>query len=215
MITRKLFALFTCMLTTLCIFSQTGFKLATGNQKDEIKKEIVKSSKNTRTLYCDFVQTKKMSLLSEDFVSRGAMYYKYDNKLVWRYDSPYKYEFVINGDIAIMKNDGVSTQFNSKSNKMANAISKIMISLVNGSGIGDNINFEETYFVNSNECKIKLIPKGKELKKLFSTINIIFSNVDYTANNIEMIEDTGDSTTIKLINKQLNKELGDNIFKTK
>jgi outer membrane lipoprotein-sorting protein len=57
-----------------------------------------------------------------------------------------------------------------------------------------------------------LIPKQKEIKQLFNKIQICFNKSDYTVNSVEIEELNEDKTLIEMKNKQINKELGDEIF---
>jgi outer membrane lipoprotein-sorting protein len=59
---------------------------------------------------------------------------------------------------------------------------------------------------------VVLIPKQKEIKQLFHKIYIRFNKLDYTVNIVEIEELNGDKTFIEMKNKQINKELNDEIF---
>ena len=53
------------------------------------------------------------------------------------------------------------------------------------------------------------------MKEYFKNINVIISKKDYSVNNIEMLELSGDNTVIRFVNKELNANIQDALFTIK
>jgi len=193
-------------------FAQSGYKPATDVQQKDMMRKITESSEQMKTLCCDFVQKKTISILSDEMHSEGRMYFKQKDKLRWEYTQPYQYEFVLNGDKIMLNSGSAKNIIDVNSSKMFREISKIIVSGINGSGIFDQSKFTAKFMVGTKNDMVILVPKQKEIKQLFSEIRICFNKQDYTVISVEIEELNGDKTFIEMKNKQINKELDDEKF---
>ena len=207
------------LLLFFCLFgaaflanAQTDYKPATEPQQKEMMQKITEASEQLKTLRCDFVQKKNISILSDEMVSEGKMSFKQTNKLKWEYTKPYLYEFVMNGDKVMINSGNTKNVIDVNSSKVFREISKIIVSGINGSGIFDASKFTAQFKVGDKDNMVILTPKQKELKQMFSAIRLRFNKSDYTVNSVEIEEINGDVTHIEMKNKQINKELNDEIF---
>jgi len=192
--------------------SQSGYTPANETQQKEITQKITESSAQLKTLQCDFVQKKTISILSDEMISEGKMFFKQKDKLRWEYSKPYQYEFVINGDKVMVNSGTAKNILNANSSKMFRRISKIIISGIIGSEIFDSSTFTTKLLIGTKDYLVALTPKQKELKQMFNEIRIRFNKTDDTVNSVEIEELSGDKTFIEMKNKQINKELSDEIF---
>ena len=204
--------LFCLVITSASISAQSDYKPATETQKKEMMQKITEASEQLKTLRCDFVQKKTISILSDEMVSEGKMSFKQTNKLKWEYTKPYLYEFVMNGDKVMMNSGNTKNVIDVNSSKVFREISKIIVSGINGSGIFDTSKFTAQFKVGAKDNMVILMPKQKELKQMFSAIRLRFNKLDYTVNSVEIEEINGDVTHIEMKNKQINKELSDEVF---
>jgi len=194
------------------VAAQSDYKPATEPQQKEMIQRITESSEQLKTLRCDFVQKKTISILSDEMVSEGKMFFKQNDKLRWEYTKPYQYEFVMNGDKVMINSGTTKNVIDVNSSKVFREISKIIVSGINGSGIFDRSKFTAQFRVGAKDNMVILTPKQKELKQMFSEIRLRFNTADYTVNSVEIEELNGDITRIEMKNKQINKELSDEIF---
>jgi outer membrane lipoprotein-sorting protein len=194
------------------MFAQSGYKPATENQQKEMTQKITESSQQLKTLRCDFVQKKNISILSDEMISEGRMSFKQKDKLRWEYTKPYQYEFVLNGDKVMIHSGTTKNVIEVSSSKVFREISKIIVSGINGSGIFDHSKFTTKFLVGVKDNMVILTPKQKEIKQMFNEIRLCFNTSDYTVNSVEIEELNGDKTLILMKNKQINKELDDEIF---
>jgi len=200
------------VVTMATVFAQTGYKPATDEQQKVLMRKITEASEQMKTLQCDFVQKKIFSILEEELVSEGRLYFKQKNKIRWAYNKPYLFEFVMNGDKVMINSEGTKNIMDVSSSKMFREMSKLIIAGVNASGIFDPAKFSFKFMTGAKDNMVILSPKQKEIKQMFKTITIYFNASDYTINTIEIEEPNGDRTVITMKNKQINKELSDEIF---
>lgn len=185
---------------------------ATKDEQQYMLEKIEASSAKMNTLVCDFEQTKELSLLDEKMISKGKMFYRQDRYLRWEYLSPYIYTFILNDKKILMQTEKSRNVVDVKSSKLFQEVVKIMMSSVNGKGLTDTKNFHATYYRGEKEWKIILIPLQKEMKKIFSLIELILNVEDYTVDQVKMEEPNDDTTLIRLWNKQFNLKIDDEKF---
>ena len=173
---------------------------------------IAKASASFTSLQCSFDQKKTISVLSESVNSKGKLLYKKENKLCWEYSSPYYYLFALNGDRVYIKNEKITNQFDTKSNTLFKEISLLLVNSINGVGLIDHKKFDVVFFENKTTIRMQLAPKNKTLKSIMSSIILYFEKSTYLVHNIEMVEPSGDSTTIVFNNVILNQPINDEKF---
>ena len=213
---KKIFTLLFC-LSIFIANAQTpaGFKPATEAEQKEIMQRVSEVSTFLKTLRCDFVQKKTISILADEMVSEGKMFFKQKDKLRWEYTKPFQYEFVMNGSQLMTISGNTKNIIDANASNAFREICKIIISGINGSGILDPARFSAKFFTGTKENLVSIVPKQKELKQMFKQIHIYFNKTDYSVNAVEIDELNGDKTFIEMKNKQINKELSDEIFSIK
>jgi len=210
---KKIFVfLFYLWATIQIIFAQSGYRQATEVEQKDFIRKISETSEQMKTLQCDFVQKKTFSILAEELVSEGRLYFKQKNKIRWEYRKPYLFEFVMNGDKIMVNSEGAKNIIDVSTSKIFNEMSKMIVAGINGSGIFDPAKFSFKFTIGTKDIMVVLSPKQKEIKQMFKIITICLNAMDYTVNTVEFEEFNGDKTFITMKNKQINKELNDEIF---
>lgn len=194
------------------VSAQAAYTPATAAQQQEMMQKITEASAQLKTLRCDFVQKKTISILSDEMLSEGRLFFKQKDKLRWEYTKPYIYEFVMNGDKVMINSGATKNIIDIQSSKLFREISQIIVSGINGSGIFEQTKFTAQCMTGASDHLVVLVPKQKEVKQLFHKIYVHFNKSDYTVNAVEIEELNGDKTFIEMKNKQINKELNDEIF---
>ena len=194
---------------SLQAWSQT--KLTAEQQKQFIEK-IDKAAQTMTSMQCDFSQTKSMKLLRKEMQSKGIMYFKQPDKLRWQYTSPYDYTFIMNGDKVTMKSAKSTQNINVQGNKMFRQITKIILNSITGSGLKSATDFQVEIYKTDNSYFAKLYPKKKELKQIYSVIEIYFNQSLTMVNGVKMMEKTGDVTSVKLQNVKYNQSINESTF---
>lgn len=181
-----------------CVVSINAASNLSATQQEEVIGKINAAVSGMKSMSCNFVQTKYLSLLSDKMVSNGKMYYKQPNKLRWEYTSPYNYLFVFNGTKVYVGNKSKKDVIDTNTNKIFKEIARIMMSTVTGKALSNKTDFTISVSSTNSSWVISLIPKKKEMKQMFSKIELIFNRSNTMISEINIFEKNNDRTNIKL-----------------
>lgn len=173
---------------------------------------IINAASESKSIKCDFIQTKYMSMLDEEMQSTGSMYYKYPDCLRWEYKMPYSYIFIINGHEIYIRNNTQTSVIDTKSNKMFREITRIMMCSITASGLKDGNDFDISISETPNEWTVSLTPRKSSIKQVFSLIIMNFDRQQNVVKEIIMTERNGDRTKIQLKNAEINKPINETVF---
>ena len=208
----RLIIVFIAVVLSVQAWGQT--KLS-ATQQNQIIDKVTKTAQSAATMQCDFTQTKTMKMLKRDMVSNGVMYYKSPDKLRWQYTSPYDYTFVLNGGEVRIKSKKTSQNIDLKNNKMFKQISQIILGSITGGGLKNNSHFTVEIYKSGESYFAKLNPRTKELKQIYSVIEVYFNPSLTMVSSVKLIEKTGDVTVVKLNNFKTGVRINENQFNTK
>lgn len=180
----------------------------------KFKTAFATATQTTNSIKADFVQDKNLSMLSEKITSKGNFWFKKDSKVRMEYNTPFKYLMVLNQDKVYVKDGQKESRVSTKSNKMFQQINKIMIDCMQGTTL-DNTDFKTRVFENKSNALVELTPIAKGMKELFKSINVVVDKKDFSVMSIQMLELSGDNTTMRFTNKELNASIPDNLFDIK
>ncbi|MDR3250928.1 MAG: outer membrane lipoprotein carrier protein LolA [Tannerella sp.] len=192
------------------LFAQ--YQEATEAEKAKIAGSITGASGAMNTMICDFTQVKELSFMDEKATSEGKMYYKKENKIRWEYTKPYKYVFSTDGKDVSMTTGDRTNKTPVKSNRLFGEISKIMIGSVSGKGLVGSPDFDTQFLVGKDGYKLQLTPLKKEIKDIFSAINLFVDKSDSRVHTVELVEKSGDRTVISLKNIKINTTIDEELF---
>lgn len=199
MMIKKLLIAFTLLTALIPVTSVAAATtpLSAAEQRQVIDKINAAASKMT-TMTCSFVQTKQLSLLNDNMVSRGQMTYKQPDKLRWEYTSPYSYTFTFNGTKVYVGGKGRKDVIDTTQNKIFKEVARIMMSTVTGKALSNPADFTVSVTATDSAWDVTLVPRKKEMKQMFSKIILTFSKSRMMINEINIFEKNGDRTSIKL-----------------
>ena len=180
--------------------------------EEQIKQKVNQTASAMKTMQCDFVQTKHLKMLNNDFVSHGKMYYQQSNKLRWEYTSPYSYTFILNNDQVLLKNKQRNDLIDVKQNKLFKEIVRIMMSSVIGNCLTDDKNYKVSVAAIGNEWVATLLPQRKDMKQMFPKLILHFNAKKSVVNNVELYDKNGEKTIIELKNIRINETITSNMF---
>jgi outer membrane lipoprotein-sorting protein len=198
-----------CMAT---MFAQSSYPQATETQKTEIIDRIKQAAEGMKTMQCDFTQVKELSFMDEKATSEGKMFYKQTDKIRWEYTKPYTYVFATDGKNVFTGSGANTNKMPVKSSKLFGEISHILIGGVSGNGLIDSPDFSTQFGVGKEDYLITLTPLKKDVKDLFSAIRLYVRKTDHRVHAVELVEKSGDKTSIELKNIRTNTPLDDEIF---
>ena len=180
--------------------------------EEQIKQKVNQTASAMKTMQCDFVQTKHLKMLNNDFVSHGKMYYQQSNKLRWEYTSPYSYTFILNNDQVLLKNKQRNDLIDVKQNKLFREIVRIMMSSVVGNCLADDKNYKVSIATIGIEWVATLLPQRKDMKQMFQKLVLHFNAKKSVVNTVELFDKNGEKTIIELKNIRTNETITSNMF---
>ena len=180
--------------------------------EEQIKQKVNQTASAMKTMQCDFVQTKHLKMLNNDFVSHGKMYYQQSNKLRWEYTSPYSYTFILNNDKVLLKNKQRNDLIDVKQNKLFREIVRIMMSSVVGNCLADDKNYKVSIATIGNEWVATLLPQRKDMKQMFQKLVLHFNAKKSVVNTVELYDKNGEKTIIELKNIRINETIHPHMF---
>ncbi len=183
--------------------------------KEEVNKfqeEMLVKANDLETLEADFIQTKKIEMITEESVSRGKLYYQKPEKLKWKYSEPQDYIILfIEGELHI-NDSGDKSVRNTSSNKLFDKIAKLITGSVNGELLQDNENFDISFTRENDLLSALIIPKDKNLKAMFAEIHLLF-NGENIVEQVNLMEEAGDATIIEFSNIKINQNIPSAVFR--
>ncbi|MBZ9729632.1 outer membrane lipoprotein carrier protein LolA [Salegentibacter sp. JZCK2] len=202
------------ILNILLLFLSLNLVAQEELSKEEVTKfqeEMLAKANKLETLEADFVQTKKIEMITEESVSRGKLYYQNPEKLKWEYAEPQDYIILfIEGELHI--NDaGDKSVRNTNSNKLFDKIAKLITGSVNGKLLQDNENFDISFTRENDLVSALIIPKDKNLKAMFAEIHLLF-NGENIVEQVNLMEESGDATIIEFSNISINRDIPATVF---
>ncbi len=203
--------IYICMTVMACAANALAAPLAATQQREVIAR-INKASSGLRSMTCSFTQTKHLSLLSDKMISEGKMYYRQPDRLRWEYISPYRYLFIFNGAKVYVGDKSRKDVIDTKSNRVFKEVARIMMSTVTGTALSNASDFSVKAEDGKTFWNVTLVPKRKEMKKMFARIVLSFSKSDLMISEINLYEKNNDRTNIRLRNIKNNIAINENLF---
>lgn len=204
---------FVILLTCLSALSVMGQTKLTSEQEKQVLAKMDQSSNALRSLQCDFVQSKRMKILSKEMQSKGILYFKKPDKIRWQYTSPYDYTFIMNGDKVQIKSAKTTKSIDIQGNKIFRQISTIILNTITSGGIKNSSDFNVELYKSGDIYFAKMQPKKKEVKQVYSSIEVYFNSALTMVDTIKMIEKSGEYTVVKLVTPKINAAINESVFK--
>jgi outer membrane lipoprotein-sorting protein len=178
------------------------------------KQQFAEVAEKTNSIKSDFTQEKSLSMLSEKITSKGKFWYRKTNMLRMEYTQPFNYLMILNKDNVYIKDGQKENKVSTRSNKVFKQINKIVVDCIQGTALNSG-DFKSAVYENKGTYLVSLSPVNKQLSAFFKTIEITVDKKDYSVNTIEMLESSGDSTTLHFTNKEINANIPDALFAIK
>lgn len=181
-------------------------------QKEDAIRKINTAASGLKSMSCNFVQTKFLSLLSDKMVSEGKMYFSQPDKLRWEYTSPYSYMFIFNGTKVYVGGKARKDIIDTNNNKIFKEVARIMMSTVTGKALSNSADFSIDIDTSDSLWVVTLTPKKRDLKQLFTKIMLSFTKSDTMISEINLYEKNGDRTNIKIKDITSNGNINEALF---
>ena len=83
---------------------------------------------------------------------------------------------------------------------------------VTGRSLSNNKDYSVTMYKQGNTWVAHLVPNDRNMKKMFKYVRLYFNANHSLVSKVEMVENNGDSTLIKLYDIETNKAISDKVF---
>ncbi|MBO4282545.1 MAG: outer membrane lipoprotein carrier protein LolA [Bacteroidales bacterium] len=193
---RHLFLALGTLFVLGALQAQQGVELE-GRRCKETMEAIAVYTRQVTSIQCSFVQTKRSKMLNNATTATGTMEYTAPDKLVWAYATPFKYVLNIDGNNVAVTGKGAD---NKGANYQAKAMSRLILGCVNGNQLFDERMFSYRIYDDGKKYAVALVPKRKEMLRVFQEIVICFDKKSLVAESIVLKEGSGDSTSIRFEN---------------
>ena len=187
------------LLISIFVFSQTPMTEA---EKKAFVSKTSEDSKAIKTLQSDFSQVKKMDFLDNDITTYGKMTLKSPNLLSWKYTKPYQYSIIFKENKIFINDQGKKSTVDAKS-KTFEKINKLIVGSASGK-MFDDPEFIVRYFKTGTTNIARFIPKSQQLLKYIKQVELVFPKNQSTVSQVNMLEASGDTTTINFKNTKVN-----------
>ncbi|MBY0425101.1 MAG: outer membrane lipoprotein carrier protein LolA, partial [Cytophagales bacterium] len=162
------------------------------------------------TIRSDFTQEKKLSVMSKKITSKGKFLFKKENKLRLEYVEPFAYLMVVNKDKIYIKDEGKVSTYDARSNKLFRQINTMILASIQG--MGNTKDFQSTYFESDKQYLLIMKPLTKSVSEMIKSLEIYLDKKDCSVVKFDMVEPSGDYTSIQLTTKEINVPVTDDNF---
>lgn len=178
----------------------------------KLNSEIALFSRNTTSITANFTQVKEMSFMEEKVTSSGKFYFRNDNNVRWEYTEPFRYAIIVSGERIRIIDEGEQKDIDAGSSRMFREVSQVMTGMVNGTLLTDG-RFAVSWLEEGDYYRAELVPVSGAMKDYLSAIELKLNKTDYSAEELKMVEKSGDYTIITFKNKKINATIPPEIFR--
>lgn len=172
----------------MCLSAQTDM--------DQVISKIAQTTSSFGSIVCDITQTRVVAMMDAPVESKGKMNYMAPGMLRLDYTTPEKVSYVIKGSSITTIADGKKQKADLSSNKKVSGMFDFILSCVTGECIADESSFTSSLKYSGNDPVITLVPIKRDIKQMFSSLEITFDAKTSCAKKIVMMEKGGNSTTL-------------------
>ncbi|HNR27165.1 MAG TPA: outer membrane lipoprotein carrier protein LolA [Bacteroidales bacterium] len=181
-------------------------------QTVENRHHMMVALKSIHTLECEFQQEREVTILAEKGISRGKLAYEKNKALLWQYQVPDYSGFLLRGkEMTILDPSGKPLR-DAGSAGLFRHIGTIILMGIEGSILEDRELFVPECIPSEDYIHIRLIPSQREMKRLFTDLELFFRKEDYVIQTVVINETSGDKTTVRMGNIRINRPLDDTTF---
>ena len=168
--------------------------------EDEMIESIVKASQDINSMKCDIAQTRHVPLMDEPQKSSGTMIYIKPSKFSLDYTEPFEWKLKVDGDNVMMGTESADGE----AGRLFKGISSMILGCMSGEMLKDKRTFKVTVTDVGGEWKALLIPVRRDMKKMFTQIELGFDPDTRLLKRLLMEDAGGGSTEILISGVKLN-----------
>ncbi len=171
---------------------------------------VLVNATEVKTLQGNFLQVREQAMFAEPQESKGVFYFVADSLLRWEYTQPASLGIIANGkNIRLLRQNGQTQNSNAYA---LQAMVKMIMQTITGNLTADNGQFVVEKETGDNETLLTLTPAKRGNRQMFTRMQICLDKTGVIAKYVRMWEKSGDCTTIRFSNLQLNKPVPATLF---
>lgn len=183
-----------------------GFLIGWGNTWESVRKE----SQNVRSLQADFIQKKKLEILSEPLISKGEIFFEAPGSLRFEYTSPVRSITLVHEDEYkkyTQAEDGLTRDSKTQLSVMRHVLDEISLWLQ-----GKFKNSTQFNATLKPDKRILLTPKTKVIHSVVERIELQLSQKPGLLKKVIIFENKQSRTELIFKNASLNNSFKDSLF---
>ncbi len=164
---------------------------------------------DVQTLQGQFTQIRQQAMFDQPQQSKGVFYFVAPDKMRWEYTEPSSFGLIANKqDITLLQN-GQKKQGNSQ--HAVQAMVSMIMQCIAGQ-FANNTQFDVATEQQTDQTIITLTPKKQNRRLTFTKMQITLDQTGILAKEVILWEKTGDCTTIKFTDLQVNQPIDNTLF---
>ena len=191
-------------LITWPLLAAAQMREISGDELASVMHKVMQAAGGIESFRAKFTEEKDFSVLTQKHRSEGEMYYLKPGKIRWEYLTPSHYLFIVNDTETIVMNGDRIERGNSGSAMIFRQIGNLILSSISGRKIVDESKFDAKYDADETFFRVAMTPKERRIRQMMSEIIFIFSMNDNYISSVEIKNTSGDLTTIRFIEKEIN-----------
>ncbi len=197
---RKIYLIVTCLVLLLAV-GVWAVPFSGQQTEDEMIESIVKACSDMRSMKCDISQTRRIPLMDEPQQSAGTMIYITPSRFCLNYTDPFEWKLKVDGDIVTVDS---GQEASGDAGRLYKGMSGMILGCMSGEMLKDKRTFSVSVADAGTEWKAVMIPQRRDMKKMFSRIELGFDPDTRLLKRLLMEEAGGGSTEILISNVNLN-----------
>lgn len=198
---KRIFVIVTSLILLVAV-SVSALTYTAQQTEDEMIESIVQASSDIISMKCDIAQTRRVPLMDEPQKSSGTMIYFKPSRFCLNYTEPFEWKLKVDGDNIMTGSD--DSAMNGDAGRLYKGLSGMILGCMSGDMLKDKRTFKVTVTDVGGEWKALLIPVRRDMKKMFSQIELGFDPKTCLLRRLQMDDAGGGSTEILITNVKLN-----------
>ena len=198
---KRIFVIVTGLILLVAV-SVSALTYTVQQTEDEMIESIVQASSDIISMKCDIAQTRRVPLMDEPQKSSGTMIYFKPSRFCLNYTEPFEWKLKVDGDNIMTGSD--DSAMNGDAGRLYKGLSGMILGCMSGDMLKDKRTFKVTVTDVGGEWKALLIPVRRDMKKMFSQIELGFDPKTCLLRRLQMDDAGGGSTEILITNVKLN-----------
>jgi outer membrane lipoprotein-sorting protein len=180
----------------LCVLSMlSSASAATG--EDQALRELMVRMQQSPGVVAEFVEEKRISMLTEPLRSRGRIYFAPPGELLRVTDAPSETRMLLSGDEVRYRDEAGADRFDLSANAMARQFVENFIVLFTGDLEQLRARYEITAKIEGEDWALDLRPRRAPFDRLVARVSL--QGHGRLLASIEMLEKDGDSTFTRIV----------------